>query len=503
MRKTLSKIVGLLTLVFVLIGAANVASASATTPPTCKGANTTTAKGNCADVTNSSHSSASITDSSYSAVTTKGKIVLANIMEWGLSVKVQKQSKCFWVKGGWNASNDSHGNYRWIYWPWPTKICHTGKGPTGYQKVDSHDPTGATKNCGNWFRPFKWGHPSKPVLKASAVVFVRSFANVKFVGKVTARASGKASAYAKAWCNTQYSSALATGSGSASAYGYGHGSYTVVGLAKMKAWLHGSHGTAKENAQINAQANAQASAKVNAAATASAKATCKSTPPPPTCTPGSSPKCPVNGSVSASAEACVDKGASNGVVNGVVVNNDSFADSVLVTLGGKSTTVSVGASGSSGFSLSGFAPGTYTGTAKFQVANLTTSFSVTVGQCSSPPPPPSHSTSISCQVQEEITGGDASETYCTVVSDESVPSTISVTTSDSSELYVTGVECTDNGTASCDASPGHYSFVLHGVNDGSAAIYPTLTVSATANGVTTNPPFQATIKVDPSCISFC
>jgi hypothetical protein len=114
----------------------------------------------------------------------------------------------------------------------------------------------------------------------------------------------------------------------------------------------------------------------------------KKTPPPP-------PKAPT---VSAQAQACVNQGESNGVVNGTVTNPNGTADIADISLDGHSTSVSVAANGLASFSLSGFAPGTYSGTATLRTAGTSASFSVPVAQC--PPSPkvekPSATASASC-----------------------------------------------------------------------------------------------------------
>lgn len=102
------------------------------------------------------------------------------------------------------------------------------------------------------------------------------------------------------------------------------------------------------------------------------------------------PQCqqPKPPTVTAQAQGCVNSGAANGVVTGHISNPNNLADQAKVTLGTKTTTVNVSALGSASFSLSGFAPGTYSGSVKLVLAGTSAPLNVTVATCSPPPPPP-------------------------------------------------------------------------------------------------------------------
>jgi len=96
--------------------------------------------------------------------------------------------------------------------------------------------------------------------------------------------------------------------------------------------------------------------------------------------------------VSAQAQACVEEGGTSGIINGSVTNPNSKSYTIVVRLNGQTAMLVVPAGASSAFTFTGFAPGTYTGTATLKGTNKVAGFSVTVEQCSHPSngPPTGH-----------------------------------------------------------------------------------------------------------------
>lgn len=207
----------------------------------------------------------------------------------------------------------------------------------------------------------------------------------------------------------------------------------------------------------------------------------------------------VNGpAVSAQAQACVEEGGTSGTITGSVTNPNSKRYTIIIRLGGQTTTLVVPAGGSATFTLTGFAPGTYTGTATLAGTKKTAVFSVTVEQCA----PPAHFTGLTCQGQEEVTGGASSKLVCDVTNDNGAEIDLSVQVlTNTGNLLVSGIQCSSQGgTPACKGS-GTFEIRLKGVNDTSQPIYSELRVVATSNGVESDP-FDQIFQIDPSLSNF-
>jgi hypothetical protein len=111
-------------------------------------------------------------------------------------------------------------------------------------------------------------------------------------------------------------------------------------------------------------------------------------------------------------------------------------------------------------------------------------------------PPPKHWTQVTCTGFEEISGGGSFLVDCAVSDDNGAPISLSVS-NDSAHYTVSGVNCySQGGTASCTGN-GTYEFRVVGINNSSSVEQATITVTASANGVKSDP-FTATFPVDPS-----
>jgi hypothetical protein len=107
-------------------------------------------------------------------------------------------------------------------------------------------------------------------------------------------------------------------------------------------------------------------------------------------------------SVSAQAQACVEEGGATGIISGSATNPNKKGYDVTVVIDSKTGTFFIPAGGSTSFTFSGFAPGTYTGTAHLNGTKKTATFSVTVEQCA---PPPSMS-AVMNSIQEVYNDGE-------------------------------------------------------------------------------------------------
>jgi hypothetical protein len=120
----------------------------------------------------------------------------------------------------------------------------------------------------------------------------------------------------------------------------------------------------------------------------------------------------VGPTVWAQAKACVNAGSSNGIVTGTVKNPNEVTDNATVTLDGQTVDVNNIASGqTAAFTLSGLPPGTYTGTANLVGAKTSTTFTVTVGQCATPPTCPSGDTGTYPNCQQPVCPTGDTGTY--------------------------------------------------------------------------------------------
>jgi hypothetical protein len=455
----------------------------------------------------SADSNGSFNVTSHVAVTTKGKTTLEYQVKTGYTVsgakcykepsfsKVPKGAKC-WIatKKGYKYSNSgvSQSGVRTYF----GDVIGSGYSPVGSKfYYDSALHTWRKANCGNFVR-----FSGTEALQVQNVVLLRSFSQlrIKLMGYINKSLSEVVKAQAE--CSSNGTSASATA----------YGSDKLVIKISVSATAS-SYASAK--AQANAQALKTASSEdmslqdtVNAAALdnleVSVSVSCQAiTPPPPAhqCQPpstGTYPNCitPVAPSASAQAQACVNAGASNGVITGIVLDNNSSADTAVINIGSKTITVSVPAHGSANFTLSGFAPGSYLGTALLQTVGLSATFGVTVQQCSVVTPPPvQHYVQISCTWQEEITVGGSSYTRCVVTDDNGANIALSVSTDANSRA--SGISCISNGTPSC-SSGETYEFLLQGLIAGNTTVVAT----ATANGVSATS--SDTMPVDPASEGF-
>lgn len=199
---------------------------------------------------------------------------------------------------------------------------------------------------------------------------------------------------------------------------------------------------------------------------------------------------------SAAAKACVNQGEQTGVIDLSGSNPNNVAAPGTFTVGGKSLdSGTVAANGSVTGQLSGFAPGTYTGTFSLGApVNKSVSFQVTVNQCQVTT---QHWVNISCIGFEEISGGGSMLIKCDVSTDDQSAKIALAAHSNDANSRVSGINCfSQGGSASCKGD-GTYEFTVTGVNDGSTVLSSSVTATASANGVSatfTSDPFP----VDPS-----
>jgi hypothetical protein len=117
---------------------------------------------------------------------------------------------------------------------------------------------------------------------------------------------------------------------------------------------------------------------------------------------------------------------------------------------------------------------------------------------------PSHFTNLTCQGQEEVTGGGSSVLVCKVSNDNGAEIALNVqVTSNSGNLLVSGIQCTSQGgTPTCMGS-GTYEVRLKGVNNNAdrTPVFANLEATASSNGVRSDT-FRQTFQVDSSCSNF-
>lgn len=272
-----------------------------TAPPTCAGADTTTASGSCADIESSS-SHAQEDSKSVAAASTHGKVLVRFNMASGIKVRhhdtaqgcklVHKPSQipagahCIrgargfaYVNSGINTSGhlvkwrDSVGssfsstpNAHWIRF-----IKRNGQ----WFKAGADNGGG---NCGNkvWFNA-----PHPPKLTVKQIILVKSWANWTFKVHVSASAKSTATAKSKSWCNANGTSASATANGSADASAAASVSLLVKGLMKARTEADGASVKLQQDLSLKVDAEARASAKTKAVANASTQVSCSGTPVPP------------------------------------------------------------------------------------------------------------------------------------------------------------------------------------------------------------------------------
>jgi hypothetical protein len=116
--------------------------------------------------------------------------------------------------------------------------------------------------------------------------------------------------------------------------------------------------------------------------------------------------------------------------------------------------------------------------------------------------PPSHFTNLTCQGQEEVTGGGSSKLVCSVSNDNGAQISLSVSVlTNKDNLLVSGIQCSSqNGVSACQGN-GTFEVRLGGVNETTTPIYSDLEVVARSNGVP-SAPFDQKYKIDPRCANF-
>jgi hypothetical protein len=198
-----------------------------------------------------------------------GKVtILGYIKAKGESKKVIRKAKrahkCITVPAGTPFTNSGLRGAPGFGWFTDTSgavLCHTGNGPTGWQKVGKKK-AGDEHNCGNWAIPPKV-HKHVTLIQGKVIV-VRSLARVHIILH--------AIAIAQAACKTDNSNATANGSGSADV--------NVTLSVYLK-----SQGTTVSNVygQAYAKASADASAKVTCASEVQITPVNPPVTPPPGC----------------------------------------------------------------------------------------------------------------------------------------------------------------------------------------------------------------------------
>lgn len=293
------------------------------------------------------------------------------------SVALKHRGTCFYVKSAYNGGY-WYGHKGFYYQlDHNLHVCKSTASPTGYIKIgggitgaDCHNPVKLISSPPakqNILSKVQWS--STFLFRATVTVTAKATSTVR-VSVSTHNADNSCQASASA-----YGTSSATATATATATASTSASATISAAASARSQTH-------QSASVKASADAQ----VRASSTAAAAAFCSPSSPPP----------PVNNapSVAAQAQACVAPSGTNGVVTGTVSNPNNIADNAVITIGSQTTTVSVPAGGSTSFTLSGFAPGTYTGSATLQSAGKSASFQVTVAQCTPPQQTPPSITSM-------------------------------------------------------------------------------------------------------------
>lgn len=186
-----------------------------------------------------------------------------------------QQRGCRWVTGGTNSYFDARGRTVWISWAGKRAyICHTGRGPTGWQKK------GPGKVCWNFFAPPKV-QPPAPVFRGRWKVVQHFNYNVRMSLKLTLHGT----VFATASCSVggAAASGTATGSDTESI------TVTAIGSGNTMAQASSKAQTAVLNSQevndLKAKVTASASFKMQVSASAQCQAPPPLPPPPPTPTP--------------------------------------------------------------------------------------------------------------------------------------------------------------------------------------------------------------------------
>lgn len=271
------------------------------TPPSCAGADTTTASGSCADI-ESSTSHAEETSRSVAAASTHGKVLVRYNMASGIKVKrsdtaqgcklvsspgqIPAGAHCIRGARGFHYTNSGINRagqmVKWQDWvgssfsstPNAKWIRFIKRGHQWFKA----GANGGGGNCGNkvWFNA-----PHPPKLTVKQIILVKSWAHWTFKVKVSASAKSTATAKSKSWCNQNGSSASATANGSADATAAASVSLLVKGLMKARTEAEGASVKLQQDLTLKVDAEARASAKTKAVANASTQVSCSGPPVPP------------------------------------------------------------------------------------------------------------------------------------------------------------------------------------------------------------------------------
>jgi|GEM_PF-2631880 len=113
-------------------------------------------------------------------------------------------------------------------------------------------------------------------------------------------------------------------------------------------------------------------------------------------------------------------------------------------------------------------------------------------------PPVQHWVQVSCTGFEEITGGGSLLIKCDVSTDDQNAIVNLAANSNDANSRVSGINCySQGGTPSCKGN-GQFEFRVSGNNDGISIVSSSVTVTASANGVTSQPWNSGQFPVDPS-----
>ena len=354
-------------------------------PQSCVDIDTSTGNGDCADVVQAESHSASRASSkvvSVNGVKLSSKVtVLANIKANG-TPKAQ-QTNCFRIQRDmsiWTSYNaNGTTGWHWKTYPKGYRFCKIGG------KV--RDPL-----CHNMV---KIGVPKSRAPKNAIKGKVKLVKVLVYKVKAVAKADEKVTSRAKAWCNTNSSSAYGEGKGSAFALATGRASLKGRNktklIAKVEAAAQGDLAAQLSGQSITQiKATVRASAFVKATSQASAKAVCTDNPPPPSYD---------QPDVNVTPVACVNPGQTRDVTVTVSNPNDS-ADTARLTYRGQTTEKSVAANGQVTFTFANQAQGTYNGNVLLVTAVKSAGFSVTVEAC--PPPVENPPTIISVEQPNDV-----------------------------------------------------------------------------------------------------
>lgn len=263
MSASIKRALGILVGIFMLAG---VLQALDPTPANAEVQSGTTVSYSKVDVTDESVVTAVVNGE------VEGKITLEYIVKDGLTYKgscpkvtkvtskLLKTKKCFVLKSGKFVNSGRHRNGKIYYFTDYAKYTKFIKKGSSWRKA----------TCGNYVR-FK----TYPSLKVTAIVMVKSLAEISVTVKVTAKAS--VTATATAWCKSNSSSANATASASASAEASAEATASAKSELEAKMKATGSINVTELRNKVSADVKAEAAAK--ATAKAEAQAVCTDTPP--------------------------------------------------------------------------------------------------------------------------------------------------------------------------------------------------------------------------------